>query len=72
MMPANGDEDLALFLKLFSGLRPEDQRFLHRLMLELSRRDWTGDRTTAGEQILDVTRRIAPGRVGWIRHQLGL
>jgi Fe-S-cluster formation regulator IscX/YfhJ len=70
-MAETGDVELANFLRLLDKLSPQDQRFMHRLIVELSRRDWVGDPATIEERILEVTRQMAPSRVGWVRRWLG-
>ena len=59
------------FLLHLRELPPEDQRFLGRLVAELSSRASKGDSEVADERILEVTREIAPERVPWVAGRLG-
>jgi hypothetical protein len=51
---------------------PEDRRFLSQLLIELSQRNWAGDAAAAHQQIIEVTTEIAPERLHWVAHRLGL
>lgn len=62
--------DFTEFLSVFLSLPPEDQRFLKRLIIEVSERNWTDDASPGREQILDVTKEIAPERLDWVTHCL--
>jgi hypothetical protein len=57
-------------LNLYS-VPPEDRHFLSQLLIELSQRDWAGNAAAAHEQIIEVTREIAPERLHWVVHRMG-
>lgn len=58
------------FLLHLNRLPPEDRHFLSRLVIELGRRA-PGDDASSTEQILRITREIAPERVRWVANRLG-
>jgi hypothetical protein len=70
-MEALAKEGSESSLKL-NSLPPEDRQFLSQLLFELSRRDWAGDVAAARQQIIEVTREIAPDRLYWVTQRLAL
>lgn len=70
-MRRNAGAEFDELLNHLRELPPEDQRFLSRLMTELSRRAVAEGGGTADETILEVTRDIAPERVPWVAGRLG-
>ena len=69
-MPDDVYSEFDQFLFSIHRLPPEDQRFVTRLIAELSRRSGAGADESADEAILEATRDIAPERVGWVASRL--
>lgn len=54
------------------SIPPGDRLFLNQLLIELGERDWAGDVAAAHQQIIEITKDIAPERLHWVTHRLWL